>query len=163
PPPREDDMPELILFPRVGESGQFATLADHSDGEVLAACVPLPARLRHLAEVDRTLGYENHVGPAGDAAHHRDPAGLAALHPDDPLRDEVLEDRLDQAAPSLAHRHDVPAGRVRAAHDGTDDRVQPGAVAAPGEDADALRHAGPSLDAPSGADVECARDRASAR
>ena len=53
---------------------------------------------------------------------------------------EVLEDRLDETAPALADGDDVPAGRVRPADDGANDRVQPGAVAAAGEDADALRH-----------------------
>ena len=210
----------------------------------------LADRLRHLVEVDRDLGDEDHVGAAGDAAHHGDPAGVAAHHLDDHdavvrlgrrvepvdrlgrdrdrgveaervvgagevvvdrLRDaddrelalvvearrdaervlaadrdervelavgevlydaldgalelervraaraddrpaarqdprdlrraELLEDRLDEAAPALAHRDHVPAGRIGPAHDRADDRVEAGAVAAAGEDAEAFRHA----------------------
>src|SRR5207248_4214973 len=38
---RQDHVPELVLLPRVRESGQLAALADDDDGEVLAARVPL--------------------------------------------------------------------------------------------------------------------------
>ena len=43
----------------------------------------LADRLRHLVEVDRDLGHEDHVGAAGDAAHHGDPTRVAAHHLDD--------------------------------------------------------------------------------
>src|SRR5581483_357513 len=58
----------------------------------------------------------------------------------DLLRAEIFEDRLDEAAPALAHRHRLPAGRVRPPHDRADDRVEPRTVAAAGKDADAVRH-----------------------
>ena len=83
----------------------------------------------------------------GVRAARADDRAAAREDPRHLLRAEVLEDRLDETAPALAHGDDVPAGRVRPADDGADDRVEPGAVAAPGEDADALRHSGPSLEA----------------
>src|SRR5262249_17699987 len=246
---RQDHVSELILLARVLEARQLAALADDDDGEVLAARVPLPDPLRDLLEVDRDLGHEDHVGAAGDAAHHRDPARVAAHHLDDhhavvrlggrveavdrlgrdedggveaervvgagevvvdrlrdaddrqlllrvqtcgdaervlaadrnerveapvaevpehaldaslelegvraaraddpaPAREdprylrraEILEDRLDETAPALPYRDDVPALGVRPPDDGADDRVEPGTIAPSGEDSDALRH-----------------------
>ena len=43
----------------------------------------LADRLGDLVEVDRLLGDEDDVGAARDAAHHGDPAGVAAHHLDD--------------------------------------------------------------------------------
>ena len=87
----------------------------------------------------RTNPFNLEGGVDDRAAAREDPRYL--------LRTEILEDRVNEAAPAFAHGDDVPTGRIRPPDDGPDDRVQPGAVAAAGEDADALRHAA-SLDAP---------------
>src|SRR5579885_3466160 len=241
---RQQTMTELIHLALVLRPGQVAALADDDDREVLSACVPAPDLAADLLDVDRPFRDEDHVRAAGDAAHHGDPAGVAAHHlhhhdavvrlggrvqpvdrlradrdggveaervvgagevvvdrlrhpddrdlvlavqpgshaervlaadrhqgvelpergqhavhaavhlvrvrarraddraaaredPRDLLRPERLEELLDHPAPALAHADDVVAARPRPARDGTDDRVQPGAVAAAGEDPDA--------------------------
>src|SRR5579885_1082228 len=69
-----------------------------------------------------------------------DDGSAARQDPRDLLGAEILEQRLDEAAPALPRRDHLPAGGVGAPHDGADDRVQARAVAAPGEDAEALGH-----------------------
>ncbi len=73
-------------------------------------------------------------------AARADDRPAAGQDPRDLPRPELLEQRLDQSAPALAHGDDVPAGRVGPPHDCADDRVEPGAVAPAGENANALRH-----------------------
>ena len=80
---RERHVPELVGLPAVREARQLAAFARDDDGEVLAARVSLADRLRHVVVVDGDLGDEDHVGAAGDAAVHRDPAGVTSHHLDD--------------------------------------------------------------------------------
>src|SRR5207237_6698878 len=75
------------------------------------------------------------VGTAG-----ADDRPAARQDPRDLRGAEVLEDRLDEAAPAFAHADRLPAVRVGPADDGADDRIEPRAVAAAGEDAEAVRH-----------------------
>ena len=56
--------------------------------------------------------------------------------PGDLAAAERLEDPVDEPAPALAHADDLVPARERPPRDRPDDRVQPGAVAAAGEDSD---------------------------
>ena len=80
---REQPVPELVDLALVLGARQLAALADDDDREVLAARVPPLDLVAHLVEVDRPLRDQDHVGAAGDAAVHGDPAGVAAHHLDD--------------------------------------------------------------------------------
>src|SRR5207248_2946155 len=73
-------------------------------------------------------------------AARADDRPAARQDPRDLLRAELLEQRLDEPPPALAHRDDVPTPSGGTPHHGADDRVQARAIAAPGEDPDALRH-----------------------
>ena len=66
-----------------GVVGQLVALADDDDREVEPALVA-PADLgAGLLDGDRVLGDQDHVGAAGDPAHHGDPAGVPPHHLDD--------------------------------------------------------------------------------
>ena len=80
---REQLVAELVDLALFLGSRELAALADDDDREVLAARVPAADLARDLVEVDRPLGDQDHVGAAGDAAVHRDPAGVPAHHLDD--------------------------------------------------------------------------------
>src|SRR5947209_15351273 len=64
----------------------------------------------------------------------------AGQDPRDLARPERHEDALDEPAPALAHAERVPPARERPAADRADDRVQPRAVPAAGEDPDPHRN-----------------------
>jgi hypothetical protein len=89
--------------------------------------------LEHL--LDRAVELER-VRPA--RAEDR-PA--ARQDPGDVAQRQVAEVAFDEPAPALEDAHAVPAGRIDLSDDGPDDGVQPGAIAAAGEDSHRFRHA----------------------
>ena len=76
-------MAELVDLLCVAHAFQLVALRDDDDGEVLAALMPVPELLAGVLDRHRLLRDQDHVRAARDAAHHRDPAGVAAHHLDD--------------------------------------------------------------------------------
>src|SRR5262249_54691416 len=74
------------------------------------------------------------IGGAEDGA--AEPQHVAARGP--PVKLDGLDRPRQQAGRAVADADHGPAERGRAAHDGADDRIEAGAIAAAGEDADAL-------------------------
>src|SRR5439155_8105059 len=112
-----------------GRVRDLVALADDDDREILALRVTAADVLARLLDGDRMLGDENHVGAAGDAAHHRDPAGVTTHHLDDHdavvrLRGRVQSvDRLGRdehcgvEAERVVRRGEVVVDRLRDADD----------------------------------------------
>src|SRR5580658_6746706 len=61
----------------------MAALGHYHDAVVLAVVVVVFEQRADVIDVDLVFGYEDHVGAAGHAGGHRDPAGVAAHHFDD--------------------------------------------------------------------------------
>ena len=62
---------------------ELVALADDDDREVFPRACRRSISSQRLLDRDRLLGDQDHVGAAGDPAHDRDPAGVAAHHLDD--------------------------------------------------------------------------------
>ncbi len=79
-------VPELVGAAVVGlelAAGGRRALGDDDDREVAPALVAAAQQPRDLVHVERALGDQDHVGPAGHARMQRDPARVAAHHLDD--------------------------------------------------------------------------------
>ena len=90
----ELDVAELVGLARLladepplpGVVGELVALADDDDREVEPALVAAADLGARLLDGDRLLGDQDHVGAAGDPAHHRDPARCAGPSPRPPSR-----------------------------------------------------------------------------
>src|SRR5205823_1214328 len=76
----QSDVPELVDLALVRQALQLVALADDHDREVLAALVPPPDVRTGFLDRDRMLRDQDHVGPAGNPAHDRDPSRVPAHH-----------------------------------------------------------------------------------
>ena len=62
---------------RIHISGKFCSLGNHYDAEVASASMAQANSLGNFIDIEGTLGNQNHIGTAGNAAVNSDPTSIA--------------------------------------------------------------------------------------